>query len=180
MKQAVFLDRDGVVVVPEARNGRGYAPRRLEDYRFYHDARESLSRLKRAGFLLVVVTNQPDVGKGLISHAVIEEMHGRLVRELRVDAVKACTHRQGENCPCRKPAPGMLLEAIREFDLNPSDCFMVGDRASDITAGRAVGCRGIFIERGYTEPMPQDAHFIVTSMAEAADVVLRHSRRAAA
>jgi D-glycero-D-manno-heptose 1,7-bisphosphate phosphatase len=180
MRRAVFLDRDGVVVIPEARDGRSYAPRRLEDYRFYPDAYESLSRLKSAGFLLVVVTNQPDVGKGLIPHAVIEEMHGRLLRELRVDAVKACTHRQGENCLCRKPAPGMLLEAIREFNLSPRDCFMIGDCASDIMAGRAVGCRGIFIERGYTEPTPQDADFIVASMAEAADVVLRHRWRAAA
>jgi D-glycero-D-manno-heptose 1,7-bisphosphate phosphatase len=180
MSKGVFLDRDGVLVVPETRDGRSYAPRRLEDYRFYHDGWDSLSRLKSAGFLLVVVTNQPDVGKGLISHAVIEEMHERLVRELHVDVVKACTHRQGENCPCRKPAPGMLLEAIREFQLDPRECFMIGDRASDITAGRAVGCRGVFIERGYTEPTPQDADFVVTSMAEAADVVLRHSRRRAA
>ena len=176
MRKAVFLDRDGVVVVPESRNGRGYAPRRLQDYRFYHDAHSSLSRLKNAGFLLVVVTNQPDVGKGLISRAVIDEMHARLVRELPVDAVKACIHIADDKCACRKPAPGMLLEAIRDFDLSARDCFMIGDRASDILAGKTVGCRGIFIERGYTEPKPQTADFIVTSMADAADVVLRHSQ----
>ena len=178
MKKAVFLDRDGVIVVPELRNGRGYAPRHLEDYRFYHDAHGSLCRLKNAGFLLVVVTNQPDVGNGLISRGVIDEMHARLVRELPVDAVKTCIHSQDENCACRKPAPGLLLEAIREFDLSARHCFMIGDRASDILAGKTVGCRAIFIERGYTEPKPQNADFTVASMADAADVVLRQSQPA--
>jgi D-glycero-D-manno-heptose 1,7-bisphosphate phosphatase len=172
MNRAVFLDRDGVIVIPESRNGRSYAPRCLRNYRFYRDAHESLRRLKEAGFLLVVVTNQPDVGHGLISRAVIDEMHARLIRELPIDAVKACLHRQDENCTCRKPAPGLLLEAMGEFDLNARDCFMVGDRVSDVLAGKAAGCRVIFIERGYTEGKPHNADFTVATMAEAADVVL--------
>jgi D-glycero-D-manno-heptose 1,7-bisphosphate phosphatase len=176
MNKAVFLDRDGVIVVPESRNGRGYAPRRLQDYRFYHDAHSSLCRLKEAGFLLVVVTNQPDVGNGLISRAVIDEMHARLVRELSVDAIRSCLHSQTENCACRKPAPGLLLEAIREFDLSVRHCFMVGDRATDIQAGKSAGCRAIFIERGYSEPKPQDADFTVASMADAAEAVLRQNQ----
>ena len=91
LRPAVFLDRDGVIVVPEFRDQRSYAPRRLEDFRLYPDAAGSLQRLKRAGFLLAVVTNQPDVGSGLIPRSEVDAMHEIMTRELPVDAVKATT-----------------------------------------------------------------------------------------
>ena len=110
-RPAVFLDRDGVIVVPHFRDGRSFAPRRLEDFRLYPEAAASLQRLKRAGFLLAVVTNQPDVGNGLIPHSEVDAMHEIMTRELPLDAVKACFHGQAEHCNCRKPKPGMVLDA---------------------------------------------------------------------
>lgn len=172
-RRAVFLDRDGVLVEPEFREGRSFAPRRLEDFRIYPGAREALARLNAAGYLLAVVTNQPDVANGLISQGTVEHMHGLLKAELPVDAIKTCYHSQKEGCDCRKPKPGMLLDLAREFGICLAASFMVGDRASDIEAGRAAGCKTIFLDLGYTsEPKPDNATFAVRTIGEAADVIL--------
>lgn len=171
--RAVFLDRDGVIVVPEFRDGRSFAPRRLEDYRFYADARDSLRQLKAAGYLLIVVTNQPDVGNGLVLPEVLEEMHRRLLAEFPIDQVKVCLHRQNELCECRKPAPKLLLDAAHEFNIDLTASYMIGDRAGDIEAGRAAGCRTVFIDLGYTAPPPDYSTFWARSLGEATDLVLQ-------
>ena len=172
-RRAVFLDRDGVLVVPEFREGRSFAPRRVEDFRVYPGAQQALAKLSAAGFLLAVVTNQPDVGNGLVSQAVVERMHELLKAELPIEAVRACYHRQNEGCYCRKPKPGMLLDLASEFGISLADSFMVGDRASDIDAGRAAGCKTVFLDLGYTsERKPDYATFAVQTIGEAADVIV--------
>jgi len=172
LRPAVFLDRDGVIVIPEFRDRRSFAPRRLEDFKFYPEAAASLHRLKRAGFLLAVITNQPDVGNGLISRSEVDAMHETRARELPVDAVKACFHRQDEHCDCRKPKPGMILEAARELGIDLGKSFMVGDRGSDVEAGRAAGCSTVFIDLGYAELAPDAPDYVVHSIREAADVII--------
>jgi D-glycero-D-manno-heptose 1,7-bisphosphate phosphatase len=172
-RRAVFLDRDGVLVVPEFREGRSFAPRRIEDLRIYPGAQQALAKLDAAGFLLAVVTNQPDVGNGLVSQAVTERMHELLKAALPIHSIRACYHRQNEACECRKPKPGMLLDLANEFGISLADSFMVGDRASDIDAGRAAGCRTVFLDLGYTsEHKPDNATFAVHTIGEAADVIL--------
>jgi D-glycero-D-manno-heptose 1,7-bisphosphate phosphatase len=173
MARAVFLDRDGVLVIPQFRDGRSYAPARLEDYEFYPEAAPALTRLKDAGYLLVVVTNQPDVGKGIIARAVVDEMHYRLRAAMPVNAIKSCFHTSAENCGCRKPNPGMLVEAARELGLDLAESYMVGDRASDVEAGRAAGCRTVFIDLNYdseVKPLTQD--YTVGNLTEATDIIL--------
>src|SRR5215831_9959330 len=96
--RAVFLDRDGVLVIPEMRDGRSYAPRSLADFRLYPDAKDALARLRSAGYFLVVVTNQPDVGKGLISQSTLDQMHDRIRKELCVDRIEVCVHTQADAC----------------------------------------------------------------------------------
>jgi D-glycero-D-manno-heptose 1,7-bisphosphate phosphatase len=172
MARAVFLDRDGVIVIPEFRDGRSFAPARLDRYEFYPDAAVALSRLKAAGFKLVVVTNQPDVGNGLIAEDVVSEMHDRLRNAMPVDAIKACFHIQSAECECRKPKPGMLLEAARELQIDLARSYMVGDRAGDIEAGEAAGCRTVFIDLDYRERRPVAPTFTVRSISEAADCIL--------
>jgi D-glycero-D-manno-heptose 1,7-bisphosphate phosphatase len=174
-RRAVFLDRDGVLSVPEFRGGRSFAPRRLADFRLYDDAAEATRQMKGAGFCLVVVTNQPDVGHGRIELGVAEEMHRRLAAALPVDAIEACYHRQDEGCECRKPKPCMLRRAALRFGIDCPRSFMIGDRGSDIEAGRRVGCRTIFIDRGYVDEPPEGADFVVASLAAAAMVVLSKS-----
>jgi D-glycero-D-manno-heptose 1,7-bisphosphate phosphatase len=171
-ERAVFLDRDGVLVVPEFRDGRSFAPTRLEDYGFYADAPPALSRLKAARYKLVVVTNQPDVGNGLLSRVVADEMHARLRAAMSVDLIKACFHGQAAKCDCRKPKPGMLMEAARELGVDLEKSFMVGDRASDVEAGEAAGCRTVFIDLDYRERRPTAPTFTVRSIAEAVDCIL--------
>lgn len=171
-RRAVFLDRDGVIVVPEFRSGRSFAPRTLGDFRFYPSAARSLARLREAGFLLVVVTNQPDIGNGLMDMAILEAMHARMRDELPVDLIKACCHAQGAGCVCRKPHPGMLLEAAGELGVSLAESFMIGDRASDIAAGQAAGCRTVFVDLDYDERKPEGATVTVRTLEGATDAVL--------
>jgi D-glycero-D-manno-heptose 1,7-bisphosphate phosphatase len=161
-----------VLVIPEFRDRRSFAPRRLEDFRFYPEAAASLQRLKRAGFLLAVITNQPDVGNGLIPRSEVDAMHETMARQLPVDAIKSCFHRQDDQCECRKPKPGMILAAAAELRVNLNDSFMVGDRRSDVEAGRAAGCTTVFIDLGYAEPAPDAPDYVVHSIGEAADVII--------
>jgi D-glycero-D-manno-heptose 1,7-bisphosphate phosphatase len=171
-RRAVFLDRDGVIVIPEFKDGRSFAPRRLADFRLYPEAAVSLERLKRMGFVLAVVTNQPDVGNGLTPRSEVDAMHEIMTRTLPVDTIRACFHGQGEPCECRKPKPGMILQAARELDVDLAKSFMVGDRRSDVEAGRAAGCTTVFIDLGYAEPAPDAPDYTVHSIAEAADVII--------
>jgi D-glycero-D-manno-heptose 1,7-bisphosphate phosphatase len=175
LQPAVFLDRDGVLVVPQFHERKSYAPRRIEDFRLYPEAAASLQRLKRGGFLVAVVTNQPDVGNGLTPRSQVDAMHEIMLRELPVDALRACFHRQSDDCACRKPKPGMILEIARELGVDLARSFMVGDRRSDVEAGRAAGCTTVFIDLGYAEPAPDAPDFIVGSVAQAADVIIEHA-----
>jgi D-glycero-D-manno-heptose 1,7-bisphosphate phosphatase len=170
--RAVFLDRDGVLVVPEFRDGASFAPRRLEDFCLYDSARPCTERLKAADYTLVVVTNQPDVGNGLTERSVVEAMHEHLRRELPVDEIEVCYHTRQDQCDCRKPRPGMLLSAASRLDLDLSRSVMVGDRASDVEAGAAAGCKTVFIDYGYREPGPRYADFVVNSLSEATEIIL--------
>ncbi len=147
--------------------GRPIAPRRFVEFRLLPGARESVRLLKQHGFKVIVVTNQPDIGRGTTEPAEVERMNRRLVDELAVDAVKVCPHAQDGDCGCRKPAPGMLREAAAEFGLSLGASYMVGDRWSDVVAGAAAGCYTIKIERGYSNEKPSQPDAVVGSLAAA-------------
>lgn len=170
--RAVFLDRDGVLTVPEFRDGRSFAPRRLADFRLYDDAASCLSRLKAAGFTLVVVTNQPNVANGLVEQSVVEAMHRRLAAELPVDAIEVCYHRRADACECRKPKPGMLRRAAARLGIDCARSVMIGDRGTDVAAGQAAGCATILIDLGYRGEPPGMPDHTVASLTEATDIVL--------
>ena len=123
--------------------------------------------------MLVVVTNQPDVGNGLVDREVVDEMHRRLAGALPVDAIEACFHRREDGCTCRKPLPGMLLRAAGNLGIDCTRSIMIGDRGTDIAAGKAVGCRTIFIDLGYSNEEPSVADHVVASLEEATDLILR-------
>lgn len=173
MKQrAVFLDRDGVLNRCEVRDGKPYAPRELADFRLLPGARSAVERLKSAGLLVIVITNQPDIGHGLVEPATVEAMHALLLERTPVDAILMCPHRQDQDCACRKPRPGMLLEAASRWHIALQKSFLVGDRASDIVAGQAVGCYTVFLDRGYREPRPGSPNKRVKNLQSAADAIL--------
>jgi D-glycero-D-manno-heptose 1,7-bisphosphate phosphatase len=152
LRRAVFLDRDGVINRCEVRNGKPYAPRRLRDFRLLPGVAAAVRELKNAGLLVIVVTNQPDIGNGLTDSAVVEAMHDKLRRAMPIDGVMMCPHRQDAGCNCRKPKPGMLLSAAKQWRIDLKKSFMVGDRWGDVVAGQAAGCYTLFINRGYKEP----------------------------
>ena len=172
MAKAVFLDRDGVISRSEVRRGKPYAPRRLEDFRLLPGVAKAAQSLKRAGFLVIVVTNQPDIGNGLVHAAVVEAMHAKLRSRLAVDDIRVCPHRQDEGCSCRKPKPGMLLAAAKRWKIDLKNSYLVGDRDGDIFAGRAAGCHTVLINRDYSEPRRAVPEKRVRSLAAAARFIL--------
>jgi D-glycero-D-manno-heptose 1,7-bisphosphate phosphatase len=175
---AVFLDRDGVLTRSFVRNGKPFAPRKLSEFRILPGAAAAVARLKKAGFVVVVVTNQPDLGHGLISHEELAAMHARLSENVAVDAILVCPHRQDEGCACRKPKPGLIRRAMRRFRPDPAHSYMVGDRWSDIVAGRAAGLYTVFLNRGYSEVLTERPDVTVRSLREAADRILaREAKR---
>ena len=170
--RAIFLDRDGVLNRAVVREGKPYPPPRVEDVEVYSGLREQLQRLKDLGFILIVVTNQPDVARGTTSKQTVEEINGLIRRELpAIDQVIVCFHDNSDGCNCRKPRPGMLLSGAAEFDVDLTRSYMIGDRRSDVEAGLAAGGRTIFIDRAYAEPSPTNFHHRVSSTQEALTII---------
>jgi D-glycero-D-manno-heptose 1,7-bisphosphate phosphatase len=178
LHHAVFLDRDGVVNRALERDGRSEPPASLSEFKILPEVPEACHCLKQAGFLLVVATNQPDVGRGALKKEIVEMIHVEMCRLLPINRVEVCYHpgKGASNCDCRKPKPGMLLRAARELGIDLAHSWMVGDRWRDVDCGHAAGCRTIFIDRGYTEALRQKPHFPAGNLAEAADIILRESK----
>jgi D-glycero-D-manno-heptose 1,7-bisphosphate phosphatase len=172
VRRAVFADRDGVLCANMMRDGRPVAPTRLEDFRLLPGVEDAVRALKSAGYLVIVVTNQPDVGTGRTPLATVEAMHDVIRSKLDVDDIKACFHTNADGCACRKPKPGMILEAAAERAIDLPASYVVGDRLSDIVAGQTAGCATIFVDYGHEPDTPAKADRVVGSFAEAARVIL--------
>jgi D-glycero-D-manno-heptose 1,7-bisphosphate phosphatase len=174
VRQAVFLDRDGVINRAIVREGKPYPPSGLAELEILPGVPEALSRLQTAGLRLIVVTNQPDVARGRQTWEDVQALHAALQAQLPLDEFRVCCHDDADRCVCRKPAPGMLLAAAQEHNLDLSTSFMVGDRWRDVEAGRRAGCSTVFIDYGYAEPLESPPHVRVRSLAEATDWILAH------
>lgn len=176
MNRAVFLDRDGVLNRAVMQEGRPYPPGSIAELEILPGVAEALFELKAAGYLLLVVTNQPDVGKGTQSRETVEAMHAKLRAELPLDNIFTCYHMDSDGCDCRKPAPGLLARAAAQYALNLRACFMVGDRWRDVDAGHRAGCQPLLIDCGYRErPPAHEPVARVGSLREAADWILGRS-----
>ena len=171
MARAVFLDRDGVINRALVRDGRPYPPEPPSSFELIEGVPEALGRLRRAGYLLIVVTNQPDVARGKVTQASVEALHRTLLAELPLDEIVACYHDDG-SCNCRKPQPGAILGAARRHGVELSGSFMIGDRWRDIEAGQRAGCCSLFIDYGYAERQPNPPFVRVTSLAQASEWIL--------
>jgi D-glycero-D-manno-heptose 1,7-bisphosphate phosphatase len=172
--KAVFLDRDGVLNRAVVRDGKPYPPASPEELEILPDVPDALAGLKEGGFLLLVVTNQPDVARGTQERAVIERMHEKLRSSLPIDDFFVCYHDDADGCDCRKPKPGLLRQAVIRYGLDLSACYLIGDRWRDIDAGHAAGCNTVWIDRGYQERNPYHPPCVrVSSCGEAALWILR-------
>lgn len=175
-RRAVFLDRDGVINRAFVRGGKPYPPQTLDEFEILPGVEEAVRRLKQAGFLIVVATNQPDVAKGLQRRDVIDEMHRRLQEILAVDDIQVCWCEEGPGCDCYKPKPGMLLAAAGKLGIDLSQSTMIGDRWRDVGCGRQAGCFTIFIDRGYDEKLRDTPDATCRDLPEAAELILQRLR----
>ncbi|MCL6566859.1 MAG: HAD-IIIA family hydrolase [Acidobacteriia bacterium] len=172
-RPGVLLDRDGVLVRLVWRAGRWVSPRQLAEFALLPGAAAAVARLRAAGLPVVVVTNQPDLARGLLEKQTLAEMHRRLAAQLGVDAIYVCPHDDADGCACRKPRPGLLLAAARDFSLNLRRSFLVGDSWKDIAAGRAVGCLTVRVASPALEAELGRADFSAAGIGAAAELILR-------
>ena len=172
MKRAVFLDRDGVINRAIVRWGKPYPPSTLLELEILPGVYEALKRLHDENYLLIVVTNQPDVARGKLLKQDVELIHNYLLNKLPIDQFKTCYHDNYHNCSCRKPMPGALLEAAKEHGIEMSKSYMIGDRWRDVEAGALAGCKTLFINYGYAEKNPLNPDYIVSSLLEAGKIIL--------
>jgi D-glycero-D-manno-heptose 1,7-bisphosphate phosphatase len=173
-RRAVFLDRDGVLNRCFVRGGVTHPPAHLGELEVLPGVPEALGRLAAAGFALVVVTNQPDVARGACAREIVEAINARLLAELPLLAVLTCYHDTADGCPCRKPRPGMLLEAASAFGLLLPGSYLVGDRPSDVLAGQAAGCRSVLIATAHSGAERCRPDATAGDLAEAARWILSH------
>jgi len=170
----VFLDRDGVINRAILRDGKPHPPQTLREVELVPDALPALRQLHDKGFLLIVVTNQPDVARGTQERSTVEAINDHLAAALPIDEFVVCYHDDDVACECRKPKPGGILDAAARLDIDVGSSFMIGDRWRDIEAGQRAGCSNYFIDYGYAERQPAPPFSRVHSLAEAVrDIVTR-------
>lgn len=151
MHRAVFLDRDGILNATFVdADGVARPPADVSELRLEDGAREACERLKAAGFILVAVTNQPDVARGTTTRERVEAINARVAELLPLDEVAVCFHDDADGCACRKPAPGLLRDAAARLGLDLAASYMVGDRWRDVEAGKRAGCCTVLIQRDYS------------------------------
>ena len=174
IQRAVFLDRDGVLNRALVCDSKPFPPACLADVEILPGVITSLQKLADSGYVLIGITNQPDVARGSQSREVVESINEFIQSRLPVREIFVCYHDNVDKCDCRKPRPGLILQAAQKYGLDLSLSWMVGDRWKDIAAGQAAGSKTIFIDYQYTEVyMGAPADFTVGNVALIADIILQ-------
>ena len=174
MAKAVFLDRDGVINRNITREERPGSPRNLDEMEYLPGVEQAIVSLKDAGFRVIVVTNQPEVASGHLGQDIADAMKKKVMQDFPVDDYLACYHLDQDGCSCRKPNPGMLVDASVRWSLELKESIMVGDRWRDIGAGRAAGCRTILVRGTNNSRQYEKADVEVDSLLEASALILSH------
>lgn len=170
-RPAIFLDRDGVLNRVVERDGKIASPRSVAELMIEPQASEALTRARRAGYALFAVTNQPDVTRGLMSAAALDAIHAALAAALPLDGIAACLHDNVDQCACRKPRPGMLLDLASRHGLDLDRSWMVGDQARDMECGRAAGCTTLLLDRPYNQGA--EADHVAATLGQAVETIIR-------
>lgn len=169
--KAIFLDRDGVINQTIVRDGKPYPPATIHELKWVDGIEVGLKLLKDAGFLLFIVTNQPDVARGTTLQSTIDEIHQHMMQVLPLDEIFCCFHDDKDDCICRKPKPGMVLQAAAKWNVDLKKSFFVGDRWRDIEAGKAAGIKTILIDYHYNEKKVA-ADFTATNFTAVTNFIL--------
>lgn len=167
-RRAIFLDRDGVINKVLLNNGKPFSPRKFHEFGLIQNIEGTLISFKEMGFLNIIITNQPDIARGLMKTEELERMHSLIKKSLMIDDIYVCPHDDSDNCSCRKPKPGMLFDASKKWNIDLSGSYLIGDTWKDVEAGKLAGCKTILIEMPYNQGIECD--FRVASLAEVADI----------
>lgn len=171
-KKAAFFDRDGVINAVVMRDGKVASPRTLGEYHLEPDVAGLLAELRQAGVLIFIVTNQPDIARGIMEQAELDAMHDFLRAQLPVDEIVFCPHDNNDGCCCRKPKPGMLIGLAEKWDVDLAASFMIGDQDRDIECGKRAGCATILLNRSYNSGPEAGADHLVPDINAATRVIL--------
>jgi len=173
-RQAVFFDRDGVLLELVAGDGGLRGARSMAEFTVNPQAASVIQDLSERGFLIFIVTNQPDIARGFTTAAQVDEINQSLVRELggvsRIQEVLVCPHDNQHQCPCRKPKPGMILDLAHRWQVDLNGSFMVGDRGVDIEAGEKAGLKTVLLKAGYN--LDRAADYRAEDLRAACDWIL--------
>ena len=170
MKRAVFVERDGIL--NEVRPGPKHqvTPLTLEEFKIKKEAKDHLGRLKKAGFILVGTTNQPGLSRGYQSRRELDRMHDIVRRIFPLDELMVCPHDESDHCPCRKPRPGLLIEAAFKWHLNLDHSFVISDKWQDAEAARTAGCTSLLVDGPYIGQVHHD--FVLPTLEAIVDKIL--------
>jgi D-glycero-D-manno-heptose 1,7-bisphosphate phosphatase len=145
MGSGILLDRDGVVNELVVADGFRRSPRTIEEFKYHIHFVDFIARIRAMGYPIGIVTNQPEVKRGLVSREIVDSFHEKIKRDFGIRDVFVCWHDNEDLCGCRKPRPGLLLTAANAMGLELAHSFFVGDRVQDMTAAKAAGCNGILL-----------------------------------
>lgn len=175
-RRAVFLDRDGVINRIVWRDGKPASPRHVAEFELFEDSEKAVRTLKNAGLAVFVVTNQPDISRGLMSHDALDDITKKLLQSLAVDDISICRHDDCDACECRKPKPGLLVSLACQWGIDLKSSFIIGDTAKDVGAGRAAGvAECLLIDTSYNAGVACDQRF--ACLGHAADYIAKHSSK---
>lgn len=172
-KRAVFFDRDGVLNSVILKNGKPYPPATVDELVIAEGAAIALNKLTELGYFLIGVTNQPDVARGTTTKASVDEINHAILKHLPLHEIRVCFHDDTDQCSCRKPKPGLLIQAAQDYSIDLTKSFMIGDRWKDIDAGIAANCKTIWIKTDYNEKQPANMDFTANTIMEAVDWILK-------
>ena len=172
MSKGVFLDRDGVlnkVIFREGNYQKPIAPWNLEEFKLIPSTKKPLHNLKKEGYLLFVITNQPDIAKGIIDYDIVHAMNEIIINELPIDDIKVCHHLDNDQCMCRKPKPGMITDLSKKWDIDCKESFLIGDSWKDIEAGKSAGSQTILLDRTYNREVK--AEYRINDLGKAVELI---------
>jgi D-glycero-D-manno-heptose 1,7-bisphosphate phosphatase len=171
--KAVFLDRDGVLNRAVIIDRKPYPPSSIDEVVIPDGVREGLIELKELGYLLIVVTNQPDVARRTTTLKKVDEINNYLLKNLKIDDIFCCFHDSNDNCDCRKPKPGMIYTAEKKWNIDLSQSYIIGDRWKDIETGKNSGIKTILIDFDYNEKYVEP-NYTCSNFQEAKMIIKSH------
>lgn len=169
--KAIFFDRDGVINRVVFREGKPSSPWRFEEFEIFSDIKEILEHFKSLNFLNIIFTNQPDITRNNLNIQELEKIHKFLMENLPIDRIEVCPHDDKDNCFCRKPKPGLILQAAQKLNIELSKSYVIGDNWKDIKAGKAAGCKTFLIRSEYNKDYKEDYDFEISNLKEAVEII---------